>query len=315
GDGYLYAVGRSSGTGSDKDLLIVKISSSGAAVTTPAVTTPATTYYYIKGYVKDSGGTGISGVTVNCTGTSPYTTTSNGYYEFLNLTASGNYTITPSKTDYVFSPTDKSYTTLSANQSDQNFTGRKPLLSASVSSLDFGEVVIGNSKSLTFTITDSTSTGLLSGTISDDVNWITTDVTTFTGNSTVVTVTVNTTGLSKSQYSGTITLTSNGGNTSITVSVSATCVLTKPNPYNPRAGKVTFFGSGVVPNDTKIRIYTVSGDLVKTVNTTTTDSQGQPVLEWDGKNEDGDMVVSGVYIYVSESPKEKAHGKFTVIKK
>ncbi|MEW6558142.1 MAG: hypothetical protein AB1349_12470, partial [Elusimicrobiota bacterium] len=42
GDGYLYAVGRSSGTGSDKDLLIVKISSSGAAVTTPAVTTPAT---------------------------------------------------------------------------------------------------------------------------------------------------------------------------------------------------------------------------------------------------------------------------------
>ncbi|MFH0948491.1 MAG: SdrD B-like domain-containing protein [Elusimicrobiota bacterium] len=79
---------------------------------------------YIKGYVKDSGGTGISGVTVTLSGTTScsYTTTSSGYYEFLSL-AFGNYTVTPSKSGYSFNLTNNSYSPLSSNQDNQNFIG------------------------------------------------------------------------------------------------------------------------------------------------------------------------------------------------
>ncbi|OQA91071.1 MAG: Two component regulator propeller [Elusimicrobia bacterium ADurb.Bin231] len=279
--------------------------------------------YYIKGYVKDSGGVAISGVTVNLTGASQglVTTGSNGYYEFTNL-ASGNYTVTPSKTDYSFSPANKSYSPLAANQDNQDFTGtytapanpvQPSVISVSASSLDFGKVKKGESKTQTFTITNPGG-GTLSGAIESSQSWIQVSPSTFTANSQTVSVTVNNAILdqSKGQYSGTISITSNGGDSTIAVSVTATCVLTKPNPYNPKSGqKLKFFGSGVVPNDTKIRIFTVSGKPVKTL----TESQGLNEIEWDGKNEDGDEVVNGIYLFVSESPAEKSHGKFTVVKK
>lgn len=79
--------------------------------------------YYIKGYIKDSSGTAASSVTVTLSGdsTGSYATGSNGYYEFLNL-ASGDYTVTPSKTGCTFSPTSKTYSSLNANQDNQDFT-------------------------------------------------------------------------------------------------------------------------------------------------------------------------------------------------
>ncbi|MBU1181641.1 MAG: carboxypeptidase regulatory-like domain-containing protein [Proteobacteria bacterium] len=78
--------------------------------------------YSVSGYVKDSDGTGIIGVTVSCTGESSCTTSSSGYYAFTNLT-SGNYTVTPSKTGLVFIPSNRSYSPLNSDQSNQNFTG------------------------------------------------------------------------------------------------------------------------------------------------------------------------------------------------
>jgi len=81
--------------------------------------------FIIKGYVRDSGGSGVSDVTVTLSGSgsATYTTTSNGYYEFTNLTSGRNYTITPSKSNYSFNPENKSYANLAANQDNQNFTG------------------------------------------------------------------------------------------------------------------------------------------------------------------------------------------------
>lgn len=81
-------------------------------------------YYYIKGYIKDSAGNAISGVLVSLSGTAEkFTSTdANGYYEFTNL-ATGNYTITPSKSGYSCNPASLSYTGLSVNQENQNLTG------------------------------------------------------------------------------------------------------------------------------------------------------------------------------------------------
>ena len=84
--------------------------------------TPMT--YAISGRVTNSQGTGISQVTVTLSGTQSGTATTNGNgdFSFTNLAAGGNYTLTPSKAGYNFTPTNRSYTNLSANVTNANFT-------------------------------------------------------------------------------------------------------------------------------------------------------------------------------------------------
>lgn len=89
-----------------------------------------------------------------------------------------------------------------------------------------------------------------------------------------------------------------------------------PNPYKPNSGlghtEIYFDG---LTSDVKIRIYTISGRLVKTIETATTGR-----YSWDGRNEEGENVVSGVYIYIitstipSASGSNVAKGKIAIIR-
>jgi hypothetical protein len=81
--------------------------------------------YTISGYVKDSSGNGINGVTITLSGTvsKSTTTTSSGYYEFLDLLSTGTYTVTPTKSGWKFEPVSRTTTTLVADITDCNFTG------------------------------------------------------------------------------------------------------------------------------------------------------------------------------------------------
>ena len=85
----------------------------------------------------------------------------------------------------------------------------EPTLAISPQSLDFST----DQTSLTFGITNS-GTGTLTWTISDDMTWL--SVTPTTGNTTTesdqITATVDRTGLSPGNYTGTITVTPNNGN-------------------------------------------------------------------------------------------------------
>lgn len=81
--------------------------------------------YYIKGWVLDTAGVGISDVVVHLTGAAvdSDTTVSDGYYEFLDLQGCLSYTVTPSKQGRCFSPPARDYTSLQADQDSQNFIG------------------------------------------------------------------------------------------------------------------------------------------------------------------------------------------------
>jgi len=83
--------------------------------------TPAASSYSVSGTVT-CGGTGVSGVAVNLTGaaTKSTITDSNGNYSFLGI-SNGSYTITPSKADYAFTPTNRGVTISGGNASGQNF--------------------------------------------------------------------------------------------------------------------------------------------------------------------------------------------------
>ena len=80
----------------------------------------ATPVYTITGVVRDSSNTGISGVTVN-DGTRSAITDSTGSYA-LNTVPVGNYSLTPTKSGYIFSPTTLNVVVAGA-VSGQNFTG------------------------------------------------------------------------------------------------------------------------------------------------------------------------------------------------
>jgi len=187
-----------------------------------------------------------------------------------------------------------------------------PVLYISTKTLNFGELLKEQVKTMTFTIINVGSE-TLKGTISSSAEWIAVDPKIFESNDVTVSVTVDESLVTRDgeQYMGIISITSNGGDDIVTVYVTGTCVLIKPNPYNPETGTLKFFGSGIVPNNTRIKIYTLSGEQVKELYETKNGYE----IEWDGRNELGEYVIDGIYIYVSESPKEKNIGKITVLRK
>ena len=83
-----------------------------------------------------------------------------------------------------------------------------------------------------------------------------------------------------------------------------------PNPFNlGLQGKITF---AELTDTAEIRIFTIAGELVKTIEVTPQDS-GKPT--WDGRNEAGERVASGIYLYVIISEEGyKAAGKIGIIK-
>jgi hypothetical protein len=81
----------------------------------------------ISGRVIDNLGVGVSGATVNLSGTVASTTTTdaNGNYSFTNLTAGGNYSLTPVMKYLTFSPPSANFFDLSGNWGNINFTGTR----------------------------------------------------------------------------------------------------------------------------------------------------------------------------------------------
>ena len=83
------------------------------------------TKFSISGYIKDTSGNGISGVSVSLSGTiskSTITPTS-GYYEFSDL-PTGSYTVTATKLGWEFDPVTRTTETLSGNITNWDFIGK-----------------------------------------------------------------------------------------------------------------------------------------------------------------------------------------------
>ncbi len=93
-------------------------------------------------------------------------------------------------------------------------------------------------------------------------------------------------------------------------------IVVVPNPFVSRAGfaqpstgdEIQFVN---VPNPCTIRIYTIRGDLVATINQT----QGAGgIAVWNQVTDFGQFVESGVYIYHIDSPTGTKIGKFAIIR-
>lgn len=80
-----------------------------------------------------------------------------------------------------------------------------------------------------------------------------------------------------------------------------------PNPFRPVTGEIITISlpSSLGSQDLEIDILNVAGERVKTLT---------GVNSWDGKNESGNTVASGLYFYFAKTSKGDAKGKLSVIK-
>ncbi len=90
-----------------------------------------------------------------------------------------------------------------------------------------------------------------------------------------------------------------------------------PNPFNTRSAKLQYLGAPDkimflnIPGECTIKIFTERGDLIKTIN----HINGSGDEWWNSNTDYGQVVVSGVYIVVFETPDgRKAIRKFVVIR-
>jgi hypothetical protein len=84
-------------------------------------------------------------------------------------------------------------------------------------------------------------------------------------------------------------------------------VKTWPNPFTPKSGKLMKFTG--LPLNSEIKIYTLSGRLVSSL------SGNGGEISWDGKNNNGQPIIPGLYIYVATGGfGDKKTGKIAIIK-
>lgn len=88
-----------------------------------------------------------------------------------------------------------------------------------------------------------------------------------------------------------------------------TNVFTYPNPYNPALGenKITFAN---LTREAEIRIMTIEGQLVRKLH----EENGDGGVEWDLRDEHGQEVAAGIYIFRVESAHESAMGKLAILR-
>jgi len=85
---------------------------------------------------------------------------------------------------------------------------------------------------------------------------------------------------------------------------------TQPGQTGTEAGGMTFTH---LPSECRIRIYTVSGDLVRElIHSDLSGSLGYET--WDGRTSGGDTVASGVYLWRVESGSDSKNGKLMIIR-
>ena len=92
-------------------------------------------------------------------------------------------------------------------------------------------------------------------------------------------------------------------------------VIVVPNPYRPSADANAIEFRNLTRHAT-IRIYNSNGNLVKLIDR----AKEGPVEHWDGRNNEGELIAPGVYVYHVEAPisagrgKISSSGKFAVVR-
>ena len=111
------APGTATATASVSSAVVDPVAWNDTALATTTITSPVP-QPAISGQVRNAGNAGLPNVTVTLGGGASRTTltSADGTYSFANLTNGASYTVTPSATEYAFTPASASFTGLVADQ-------------------------------------------------------------------------------------------------------------------------------------------------------------------------------------------------------
>ncbi|MCJ7646677.1 T9SS type A sorting domain-containing protein, partial [bacterium] len=88
------------------------------------------------------------------------------------------------------------------------------------------------------------------------------------------------------------------------------------NPFNPKASdaadRYTIIHYKVTEEGATIRIYSINGELVKTLAEDKMETEDR--IEWDGRNDKGEVVGSGVYLVNLKIDKSSRTVKVVILK-
>ncbi len=87
-----------------------------------------------------------------------------------------------------------------------------------------------------------------------------------------------------------------------------------PNPFNPTTTIVMKLGSGTFNAKKRLDIYSILGKKVKTFNLSGYDSSNEVKVVWNGLNDNGDAVSSGIYIAVLKTDTQIKSLKLSLIR-
>ena len=242
--------------------------------------------YAVSGKVTLPGEEGLSAVQINLSGDASTTvsTDTNGNYTFTGI-ANGSYTITPDKEGYKFAPKNKKLTVSGSDVSGVNFIAHaQPSLRVNPDSLDFG-----SSQSVkTFEISN-TGKGSLKWTATADKSWLSVEPSKgkTTTETDTVTVSVNRSDLAAGTYIGKVSVSSDGGNQDIDVTIIVIISEEIPDttvPYlseqNPANGEMQ------VPRDTNILFHIKDHGKGVDCNTISLSVDGEEIIK-DGVKQEG----------------------------
>ncbi|HWQ55175.1 MAG TPA: carboxypeptidase regulatory-like domain-containing protein, partial [Bryobacteraceae bacterium] len=127
----------------------------------------ASPLYRISGRITNSSGAGVEGTTLNLGGTKTESraTDSNGNYSFISLPP-GNYTVTPSRDGFTFTPEPRVYNNLSQNQMAADFTA-----TTTATFTISGRITLGGAGVIGVTVNLSSGTQTKSTTTGDNGNY------------------------------------------------------------------------------------------------------------------------------------------------
>ncbi|TET11109.1 T9SS type A sorting domain-containing protein, partial [Candidatus Aerophobetes bacterium] len=92
-------------------------------------------------------------------------------------------------------------------------------------------------------------------------------------------------------------------------------IIIYPNPCYPNQGQIVTIANLPLASEVKIYIYDVGGNLVRTLGENETNIEGESkTATWDCRNENGQAVARGIYIYFIPGATEKKTGKIAIIK-
>jgi len=84
-----------------------------------------------------------------------------------------------------------------------------------------------------------------------------------------------------------------------------------PNPFNPRT---TIRYDLPEPATARLVVYDVTGRLVRVLEDGVTRQAGRHAVEWDGRDEHGTDVASGVYVYTLKAGPYEGSGRMTLLR-